>query len=639
MVPGGVMVTQIRLSHVGPLLRLAGPLVVAAGCLAVLAGQLDTGAIAKVPEYLTAISIWQVVAAVALTLLSFYAVGRYDVVAHRHVRTQVPAALAQRSGTVAIALSQTIGFGLFSSAAARWRMLPGLTLTDALRLAGFVSVTFLAALCVVCALAFAVLPLEGWPRWPAMLALLSLPAGTLLLLRFPRLRIGRLNLRLPSLSAFGAILVWTLVDTTAAAGALWVLMPQNTVTFAGLLPVFLLALAAALMSGAPGGVGPFELVVISLLPQHPDAALLAGIILFRVIYFAIPALMAGLVLLVPFKAARPRNTEMHVPPKARLRAEVGVIRQNGGTVETGQDTVAAIWDTGHTRVMLFDPAPAANSANLEQHTTSALAHNQLALIYKCSGRTATNARQAGWKTLRIADEAIIDAKHFSYEGRPRRGLRRKLKQAQSAGVDVQMPLTLPLSDMAEVDRAWQARNGPAWGGSMGRFDADYIKAQRVYLAYVDDQLVGFVSFHTAEHEWCLDLVRSANDAPSGTVHSLIVAAIADAASFGMPRVSLAAAPCKVAETADFAARVRAALQPPGLRQFKQDFAPRWVPLYAAAPSQTALWLGLSDVALRIRRPYALPSSNISHEQDEYYEVASSSGLCEEQASPRAKGCP
>ena len=171
---------------------------------------------------------------------------------------------------------------------------------------------------------------------------------------------------------------------------------------------------------------------------------------------------------------------------------------------------------------------------------------------------------------------------------------------------------------------------------MGRFDADYITAQRVYLANVNGQLVGFVSFHIAEHEWCLDLVRSANDAPNGTIHSLIVAAIADAASFGMPRVSLAAAPCKVAEPSDFAARVRAALQPPGLRQFKQDFAPRWVPLYAAAPSRTALWLGLADVALRIQRPFPLPASSQPHEEDEYYEVASTSGLCEELNSPRAR---
>ncbi len=623
------MVLHNQLAHLGPPLRLVGPLAVAACCLALLAGQLDGGTLSKVPEHLAAISFWQVGLAAAFTILSFYAVGRYDVVAHRHMGIQTAAALAHWSGTVAIALSQTIGFGLFSSAAARWRMLPGLTLTDALRLAGFVSVTFLAALCVVCATVIFFLTPEGWQRWPAMLVLLALPVGALLLLRFPRLRIGRFNIRLPSPPAIWAIGIWTFVDTLTAAGALWALMPQGTISFAALLPVFLIALAAALISGAPGGVGPFELVVISLLPHHPDAALLAGIILFRLIYFAIPALVAGLALLVPLRIIPPGSPSMRLSEKAHLRAETGVIQQNGGTLEARKDAIAAVWETGHSRVVLFDPAPHTTAAFLAQHRTSAFNRNQLPILYKCTGRTAASARRSGWKILHIADEAIIDPAALSFQGRHRRGLRRKLRQAEGAGVSVCMQAHLPLTQMARVDRAWQARNGSAWGGSMGRFCPDYLEGQRVYLAYQGAQLVGFVSFHTARHEWCLDLVRSVDNAPSGMVHSLIATAIADAASLGMPRVSLASAPCKTGAINGLPVRVGAAFQPHGLRQFKQDFGPRWVPLYAAAPNRLALWLGLADIAMRIQRPFPLASPYQPHNEDEDYEVASTTRLCEE----------
>ena len=56
-----------------------------------------------------------------------------------------------------------------------------------------------------------------------------------------------------------------------------------------LLPVFLLALGLGIASGSPGGIGPFEATLLALLPGIEASGLLAGILAFRVLAYALPA--------------------------------------------------------------------------------------------------------------------------------------------------------------------------------------------------------------------------------------------------------------------------------------------------------------------------------------------------------------
>ena len=67
----------------------------------------------------------QWLAAGVATGVSFWAVGRYDAVLHRHLSTNVADRRSRRAGICAIAVSQTIGMGVITGAILRWRMLPG----------------------------------------------------------------------------------------------------------------------------------------------------------------------------------------------------------------------------------------------------------------------------------------------------------------------------------------------------------------------------------------------------------------------------------------------------------------------------------------------------------------------------------
>jgi phosphatidylglycerol lysyltransferase len=391
--------------------------------------------------------------------------------------------------------------------------------------------------------------------------------------------------------------------------------------FAAFLPVFLIALAAALLSGAPGGVGPFELALLSLCPATDPAALLSGIVIYRVLYYAFPAIAAMIALIRPFNplachVQRPVPT-LDVAP----RAEVSVVRQNGGWVMTHAAGAAAVTAQGQSLVALFDPVTGTAEALLPQICTLAKFLNLLPIMYKTSAPSAVAARRAGWQVIHIADEARLSPHRFDLATPNRAALRRKLRKAATLGVRIQTAGPLPLAAMSRIDADWQRRKGGARGTTMGRFCPGYIGAQRVFCAWQDARLVGFVTFHRSRAEWCLDLMRACDDAPDGTMHALVHAAFAEATADSIPRLSLAATPaCPDPSSAwmrGAAARVSRQAGGPGLRQFKSSFAPDWVPLYAAAPSRIALVLGLIDIALAVRRaPVTEP-----HHGDEDYEVA------------------
>ncbi|BCD84280.1 hypothetical protein PSm6_06870 [Pseudomonas solani] len=111
------------------------------------------------------------------------------------------------------------------------------------------------------------------------------------------IRIGHRTLRLPGLQLSALQLLITLVDVCAAAAVLYVLLPEAPPLGAFLL-VYLLALAAGVLSHVPGGVGVFEAVLLAAFAGQLGAApLAAALLLYRLIYVGLPLILACLLLL------------------------------------------------------------------------------------------------------------------------------------------------------------------------------------------------------------------------------------------------------------------------------------------------------------------------------------------------------
>ncbi|KPA22625.1 lysyl-tRNA synthetase [Shimia sp. SK013] len=606
--------------------RHALPVLLGGACLWMLSSRLGTFDLAAVWAAVLSVPVGNWMVALLATLLSFLAISRYDVIARRHFQMRHPQREAMLEGATAIAIGQTTGAGAIVGGFVRWRMHPDTSAKDAAKVTGFVTVTFLGTLAVTISLAALALPTPHVPPFLPLVILIAAAVVCLIAFFFPVLNSKNRKLSLPTLSALRTLLALCILDTGFAALAFWMLLPPETaLPFATLIPVFLIALGAAIFSGSPGGVGPFELTLIALLPQHPETGLLCAVLAFRAVYYALPALLAAAVLLhrvwQPMRTEHSRSNHTFVPfeastPSSASRAELGVIRQNGGAILTYATGSCGTVRTGQTLLALFDPVEGNPGAMMPVLRKAARDQNRIACKYKIGARQAVYARKSGWSVAHISDEAVLTPSSHTTDGPTRRQLRRKLRQAQKADVRVcDKTVDLPLQDMARVSALWEDQHGVPRGVTMGRFEEGYIHRQKVFLAYRDGILQGFVSFHATAHEWCLDLMRVLPDAPDGTMHLLVQTAIESAAKTAVPRLSLAAAPAMPTGKPRIERFLRAQFYAygggSGLRQFKSSFAPSWQPLFMAAPSASQLTFAAIDVirAVNLRSAPATPISS------------------------------
>lgn len=616
----------IAAQQAGPRLRKAAlrqtvPIALVAVFLLLLqdrAAQIDGPAVIRA---LGQVAPLQWLAALGATVISFWALGHYDAVLHRHLGTELPESAARSAGIAAIAVSQTVGFGLVTGALVRWRLLPGLSLWQATQITAFVALSFLMGLAVVISAAIALLPGHAALRLVAG-AVVMLAVGLVIVsILAPPIRIGQRTIHWPSATTIGRILALTAIDTLAAAMVFWVLIPGDIgLAFSILLPAFLVALGAGLVSGTPGGVGPFEIALLGLLPQFPAEPLLAAILAYRAVYFAGPAILSTIAV-----AAGPRGRQINcarpqrIPPTSELapqlalmidqgpRAEALLLRQgeHGVLIDGKGQSGAVLAETRQALVTLFDPFGASEATSELMRSLRAQARRvgKSACCYKIGADLAQTLGISGWKTLNIAQEAWLCPAEFTLQTPSRSGLRRKLRKAEKAGVTVESPDILPMNQLTEIAADWAKKHGGQRGFSMGRFAANYVAGQKVFVAYENGLPIAFVSFHTTSREWTLDLMRQVGGAPDGTMHALVVAAIDAAKGAAIPRISLAALPVDPTDLPGLITPIwRRYSEAGGLRQFKSAFDPNTEPLFIAAPSWPAMMLAGIDIARAIRQP-------------------------------------
>ncbi|HSG55580.1 MAG TPA: phosphatidylglycerol lysyltransferase domain-containing protein, partial [Paracoccaceae bacterium] len=442
----------------------------AAGAVLLLTDRLGQIDRADIWRALQTVGPLQWLMAMAATGVSFWAVGRYDAVLHRHLATLTPDAQASRAGLAAIAVSQTLGFGVVTGALVRWRMLPEMSLWQATRLTLAVSGSFIAGWSIVTAVAILVFrpPTGLWfaLAWLPLVAILVLITLSLFGLPAVLLRsgVGR-AVTLPSLGTIGLVVLLSALDTGAAALALYVLLPAElTPGLSEVLPAFLVALGVSMILGSPGGVGPFEVTLLSLLPGIAASPLLAAVLAYRVVYYGAPALYGAWLLvkgpnpapqkdvaLTPVTAITPKLKQMLHHAR---RAESGLL--NAGamgllTSELGNAPMAA----GRTRqalVALGDPLADGTAwqslACLERAASDRGLHP---VLYKCGARLAVAARKRGYRVLPVAQEAWLAPAHFDLAAAQCRQLRRKLRKAEQGGIRITRSASAhPYAEMSEI---------------------------------------------------------------------------------------------------------------------------------------------------------------------------------------------
>ncbi|MDO6590738.1 hypothetical protein DS901_05225 [Loktanella sp. D2R18] len=369
-----------------------------------------------------------------------------------------------------------------------------------------------------------------------------------------------------------------------AATALYLVLPPGVdIGFTAVLAAYVLALGAGLLANAPGGVGAFDLVLLGLLSSHED--IVAALILFRIIYYAVPAVLAGLTLLAD-------RADLESPDQSP--AHWGLARQSGVVHHI------AGWPCFHVDTAGFRAALGGQHRHFDIRAFARAAHRnaKCPVLYNCSGRLAVQAARAGWHIRRTTMEALIRTDTWSLSGGTRQSLRRKLRAAKTADVQICEMAPHAISDLPAIARTWATSHGGEMGCSMGQFTLEYILEQRVFLIKCKGEIQGFVTFHAGPVDWHLDLIRYRPGLPDGAVHAAIVATITAAKRNGIATLSLSTVPDPRHMPSILADRRR------GLVQFKRCFGPIWAPRYHEAPNKVAFWISGCALALAIHRPLA-----------------------------------
>jgi uncharacterized membrane protein YbhN (UPF0104 family) len=106
-------------------------------------------------------------------------------------------------------------------------------------------------------------------------------------------RIRGWRLELPGLRLSLAQMLIGAADACAGAGVLYVLLPAgHGIGYETFLAVYVFAVMLGIASHAPGGLGVFEATILLALSSVPREPMLGALLLFRLIYYLAPFLIA-----------------------------------------------------------------------------------------------------------------------------------------------------------------------------------------------------------------------------------------------------------------------------------------------------------------------------------------------------------
>lgn len=246
--------------------------------------------------------------AAVLVVLNYFVLTFHDHLAVRYIGRKLSWWRVAATSFMGFAVSNSVGFGVFSGATVRFRFYSrwNVTAGEISRIVAFYSSSTVLGLAVIsgCSLAFdppnalaALLPILALRLLGALLlAGVALYVLVCVVRREP-LRIWKFTLPLPSPGMSLGQVAISSVDWMACASILYALLPAPRPPFFELAGAFAGAQLAGILSHVPGSIGVFEsLVVLSLRNDVDVTRLLQALLLFRVLYYLLPFAVALIVI-------------------------------------------------------------------------------------------------------------------------------------------------------------------------------------------------------------------------------------------------------------------------------------------------------------------------------------------------------
>ncbi|EJW10966.1 hypothetical protein A33M_3707 [Rhodovulum sp. PH10] len=255
-------------------------------------------------------SLHEVLLSFAFVVFGYFTLTMYDVFAlHTIGRTDVPYHVAALAGFTSYAVGHNVGASAFTGGAVRYRIYSGygLSAIEVAKLCFIAGFTFWLGNAAVLGLGIAWAPeaasaINQVPPWVnrvlAVVILAALVTYVGWVWRTHRV-IGRRNweVSLPSGRLTLVQILIGIVDLGCCAAAMYMLVPEEPyIGFVTVAVIFVSATLLGFASHSPGGLGVFDAAMLVALWEYDKEKLLAGLLLFRVLYYLVPFAVALLVL-------------------------------------------------------------------------------------------------------------------------------------------------------------------------------------------------------------------------------------------------------------------------------------------------------------------------------------------------------
>jgi glycosyltransferase 2 family protein len=262
-------------------------------------GEIDFN---EVLAALAAVEKHDVATAAIFVVGSYFTLTFYDLFALRTIgHAEVPYRVAALAGFTSYAVGHNIGASAFTGAAVRYRIYAahGLSAIEVTKLCFIAGLTFWLGNATVLGLGVLSEPqaaseMDGLPplanRLGGLAIIAALAAYVAWVWRTPR-RVGRRDwlVTLPNGPLTLLQIGVGLVDLGCCAGAMYTLVPDEPyIGFVTLAVIFVAATLLGFASHTPGGLGVFDAAMLVALWQFDTEDLVAGLLLFRLLYYLVP---------------------------------------------------------------------------------------------------------------------------------------------------------------------------------------------------------------------------------------------------------------------------------------------------------------------------------------------------------------
>ncbi|HWL31600.1 MAG TPA: lysylphosphatidylglycerol synthase domain-containing protein [Xanthobacteraceae bacterium] len=266
--------------------------------------------VGKVLTAMATVEYRDVLAAALFVAGAYFTLTFYDLFALRTIgRKDVPYRVAALAGFTSYAVGHNVGASVFTGGAVRYRIYSawGLDAIEVAKLCFIAGLTFWLGNITVLGFGFAYHPqaaahIDQLPLWlnrvAGIAALTALLGYIAWVWRTPRV-IGRQNwqVQLPRGPLTLLQIVIGIVDLTCCALAMYVLVPNEPhMEFIDVAVIFITATMLGFASHSPGGLGVFDAAMLIALWEYDAEELLAGLLIFRLLYYIVPFTLALVVL-------------------------------------------------------------------------------------------------------------------------------------------------------------------------------------------------------------------------------------------------------------------------------------------------------------------------------------------------------